>query len=86
MGLLLARMSGAEEARRVCQKAREVAPRDGYTLFHSACILSLIGDREQAVEALSEAQARGYYVQSELWSNTDLDSLRELPRFRELAG
>lgn len=86
MGLLLARMSGAEEARRVCQKAREVAPRDGYTLFHCACILSLIGDREQALEALSEAQARGYYVQSELWSNTDLDSLRDLPRFRELAG
>jgi tetratricopeptide (TPR) repeat protein len=86
LGLLLARMAGAQEARRECARAREVAPRDGYTLFHSACILALIGDRNEALEALLEAQARGYFLQSELWSNTDLDSLRDLPGFRDLAG
>jgi serine/threonine protein kinase/Flp pilus assembly protein TadD len=86
MGLLLARMAGAEEARRECHRARELFPRDGYTLFHCACILALIGDREHALETLCEAHDRGYYLQSELWSNTDLDSLREMPRFRELAG
>lgn len=86
LALLLARMKLADDARRVLAEAREFAPKDGYTLFHIACVLSLLGARAEAMEALCEAQARGYYLRSELWSNSDLDALRELPEFIELAS
>ncbi len=85
LALLLARMGSVAEAAREVAKARERAPRDGYTLFNSACVLALLGERDQAMEALSEARHRGYYVSSELWSNTDLDTLRELEQFHELS-
>ena len=86
MALLLARMGARDEARRECERAIERASRDGYTLFHVACVLSLLGDTEPAMDALLEAQARGYYVHSELFTNSDLDPLRDEVRFRELAG
>ena len=84
LALLLARMGARDEARLECERAVERFPRDGYTLFHVACVLALLGDRDAAVAALAEAQARGYYIQTEIYSNTDLDSLREMPAFREL--
>ena len=37
-----------------------------------------------AIEALNLAQDRGYYIASELRSNSDLDVLRGLPEFQEL--
>ncbi len=86
MALLLARMGARDEARSECNAALELAPRDGYTLFHVACVLSLLDEIEPALEALVESQHRGYYVHSELFSNSDLDPLRDQPRFRELAG
>jgi tetratricopeptide (TPR) repeat protein/predicted Ser/Thr protein kinase len=86
LALLLARMGSSEEARGEAQRARERAPKDGYTLFHVGCVLAVTGSPKEALSALEDAQSRGYYVRSELWSNTDLDSLRELPRFRDLAG
>ncbi|MEO0650442.1 MAG: protein kinase [Planctomycetota bacterium] len=86
LALLLARLGSFDEARAQADMARRRAPKDGFTLFNIGCVLSLTGDEQAALAALEEAQARGYYVRSELWSNTDFDSLRELPRFRELAG
>ncbi|QDU66284.1 protein kinase domain-containing protein [Engelhardtia mirabilis] len=86
LSLLLARMGSHDEARAECERARARAPKDGYTLFHIACVLALLGSEDESMDALEEAQSRGYYVRSELWSNTDLDSLRELERFQKLAG
>ncbi|MHC4261972.1 MAG: protein kinase domain-containing protein [Planctomycetota bacterium] len=86
LALLLARLGSFEEARTQADTARRRAPKDGFTLFNIGCVLALTGDEPAAMAALEESQARGYYVRSELWSNTDLDTLRELPRFRELAG
>jgi hypothetical protein len=46
--------------------------------------LSVAGDLPEAVEALAQAQARGYWIRSELISNTDLDVLRGLTDFQKL--
>ncbi len=86
LALLQARMKFDSDARTTLIEARAFAPKDGYTLFHIACVLALLGDRDQAMAALTEAQARGYYLRSELWSNSDLDPLRELPAFLQLAS
>ena len=84
LALLLARMGSIHEARAEVDRAREAASKDGYTLFNIACVLALLDSLEESLECLREARERGYYVQSELWSNTDLDPLRDMPGFKEL--
>ncbi|MFT6833584.1 MAG: hypothetical protein ACJAZN_003769, partial [Planctomycetota bacterium] len=37
-----------------------------------------------AIELLTNARDRGYYMRGELTRNTDLDVLRSLPEFGEL--
>jgi tetratricopeptide (TPR) repeat protein len=85
MALLLARRGSDDAAREAIDAARDLAPRDGTTAFHSACVYALLGDPPAAIEALKLAQDRGYYIASELRSNSDLDVLRGLPEFQELA-
>ena len=84
--MLLARMGHTEDARDEARKAREYAPKDGYTAFHTACAFALIGDFDDAITALQTAQQRGFFIQGELVRNQDLDVLRGLPAFQALAA
>ena len=84
MALLLARRGSDDAAREAIDAARDLAPRDGTTAFHSACVYALLGDPPAAIEALNLAQDRGYYIASEMRLNSDLDVLRGLPEFQEL--
>jgi adenylate cyclase len=79
-------MGRADDARVEVTRARELAPKDGYTAFNAACVFAQIGDFKEAIECLATAQSRGYYIQSELARNTDLDVLRGLPEFQALAN
>lgn len=86
LALLLVRLGEGsfKEARQQVRAALDHASKDGYTCFHSACVYALIGDFTDAIEQLTRARDRGYYIQSELRNNGDLDSLRTLPEFRGL--
>jgi serine/threonine protein kinase/Flp pilus assembly protein TadD len=86
MAMLLARGGQQIEAREAVAKARELSPKDGYTAFHSAVVLAILGDLNESLEALSVAAARGYCIQSELQRNVDLDVLRSLPDFPALVA
>jgi tetratricopeptide (TPR) repeat protein len=86
LALLLTRMGLADDARAEIRKAREQAPRDAYTWFHTGCVEALLKDTEGALKALKEAQVRGYYLQSELLRNSDFDLLRGRPEFQQLLG
>ena len=86
LALLLARMGSTDEAHTTIAAAREFAPKDGFTAFHSACALCLLNEHDEAMASLQEAQARGYYVQSELLRNSDLEVLRGRPEFEELSA
>ena len=86
LAMLFARLGQKEQALAHVTEARRRSPKDGYTAFHSACTYALIGETESAIEALDHAQARGYYIKSELVRNTDLDVLRGSPAFEELAS
>jgi serine/threonine protein kinase/Flp pilus assembly protein TadD len=86
MGMLLARAGRQEEAREAVAKARELSPKDGYTAFHAAIVLAILGDLTESLEALSTAATRGYFIQSELARNVDLDVLRALPDFQSLVA
>ena len=84
LALLYARRGSIEDARLQVQAAKDRFPKDGYTLFHLACIHSLFGEADEALRLLHSAQSRGYYVRSELHSNGDLDLLRGNPAFEKL--
>ena len=84
LALLHARLGSHEKARGQVERAMEVAPKDGYTCFHAACVFAVTGDFTDAIDLLIRARDRGFYIQSELRNNTDLDILRGLPEFREL--
>jgi serine/threonine protein kinase/tetratricopeptide (TPR) repeat protein len=86
LALLLTRMGLVDEARAEIAKAREIAPRDAYTWFHTGCVEAVLGDADAALKALREAQIRGYYLQSELLRNPDFDLLRGRPEFQQLLG
>jgi Flp pilus assembly protein TadD len=86
MAMLLARAGRQAEAREAVTKARELSPKDGYTAFHCAIVLALLGDLDESLAALSIAAARGYFIQSELARNSDLDVLRSLPDFQALVA
>lgn len=85
--MLYGRLGRSDEALAEVDEALSIAPRDGYTCFHAACVHALIADPddiERAIELLRNARDRGYYLRGELTRNTDLDVLRSLPAFREL--
>jgi serine/threonine protein kinase/Tfp pilus assembly protein PilF len=84
LALLLARLRSDNEARKHVQLALDKAPKDGYTAFQAACVYAATGDFTEAIEQLTRARDRGYYIELELRNNTDLDVLRGLPEFREL--
>ncbi|MCZ6597537.1 MAG: tetratricopeptide repeat protein [Planctomycetota bacterium] len=86
LGLLLARMGSKDEARQQIREALEIAPKDAFTRFHCGCIEALLGDVEQALKSLKEGQMRGFFLQSELLRNSDLDILRGRPEFQMLLG
>lgn len=87
MAMLQARLYGATKGpRETVQKARELAPKDGYTAFHAACVYAILGDTSEAIEALRAAQSRGYYIQTELQRNTDFEVLRSDPEFQALVS
>ncbi len=84
LALLLARLSSFNEARKHVALALEKAPKDGYTAFYAACVFAATGDFTDAIEQLTRARDRGYFIAIELRTNADLDVLRGLPEFREL--
>ncbi len=84
--MLLARIGQTKQARLEVQYGLEAAPKDGYTLYHCACVLAILGDPDGALPLLKAARDRGYYLRSELVRNTDLDCLRGLPEFQAVAG
>lgn len=86
LAMLQARLGLTEEARAQLAKARDVAPKDGYTSFHSACVHAILGDLPEAMDLLSKSQERGFFIQSELGRNQDLDVLRGLKEYQRLVG
>ena len=84
MALLQARMGLGDDARGTAREARDIAPKDAYTCYHAASVLALLGDADEALELLREAQDRGFYLTVELQRNADFEVLRGRPEFLEL--
>lgn len=83
LATLLARMGLRDEAYAQLAKAKEYGPKDGFTSFHAAIVHAVLGEPQESLEALSNAQSRGYFIRIEERS-PEFDILRGLPEFQEL--
>jgi non-specific serine/threonine protein kinase len=66
------------------RRARELAPDDTMTLYNLACVFSLAGSSEEALEALESAVRLGFAHRGWVEQDSNLDPLRGQPRFRAL--
>jgi tetratricopeptide (TPR) repeat protein/predicted Ser/Thr protein kinase len=83
LAMLLARIGRRDEALEELAQAHRIAPKDGFTSFHTASVHSILANPVEALEALQAAQSRGYYIRAEQ-RNSEFDLLRGLPQFQAL--
>ena len=83
----LRRSGRLEEGREVLRKAREERPHSWAMAYNSACWEALAGNPEAAIEHLRRArELNADEVRPYIAEDSDLDSLRDDPRFQELAA
>ena len=76
------RAEGLEWARR----ATERDPEDSSILYNVACVYGLAGEKEIAIETLEKALRGGWGNLAWIRQDTDLESLHDHPRWKELVG
>jgi len=74
------RKAGLEWASR----ALEIDPADARIQYNVACLFALEGESEKAIECLENAVKAGFAHRNWVEKDPDLDSLREIPRFKAL--
>jgi tetratricopeptide (TPR) repeat protein len=65
-------------------RAYAIDPTDPGVLYNVASVYALGGLRDEAVKCLQQAVDNGFGHREWLDNDTDLESLRDDPRFREL--
>lgn len=66
------------------QRALDLAPEDTMLLYNAACIFSLAGDSESSLDCLEKAMRLGFAHRQWIERDSNLDSLRQHPRYRAL--
>jgi len=84
--LALAKLGEAERAKQWFLRVKAVAPDDLSIDYNIACGLVLLGETETALDTLEGCLPRVDPVTFSVWmkQDTDLDSLRDTPRFQRL--
>ncbi len=80
----LAQVGRKEEAKVQAAKAIELSPDDPLMLYNAACFYAQMGEKVAAIQSIKDAIAVGYGNFEWLTRDTDLDSLRDDPEFKEL--
>ena len=79
-----ANLGEAEKAANYAQRALKINPDDPLLLYNVACMYSMLGNADEALNALEKAVDKGYGQKDWVAHDSDLDSLRELPRFQRI--
>jgi len=65
-------------------KALEIEPEETSVLYNVACCYSLLNEKEEAIELLEKAVDGGFGYMEWLMNDSDLDSIRDHPKFQSL--
>ena len=82
IALYQAHLGNSQQAQEFISRALEVAPKDSDTLFTSALVYELIGQRDQALKAVQAAVKAGYSL-DEVEKEPELRGLQSDPRYRQ---
>jgi adenylate cyclase len=80
----LSEIGRREDAVREGETALELSPGDSVMLYNGACLYAQLGEKRRAIATLREAIAAGVENYGWMKNDTDLDSLRDDPEFKEL--
>ena len=72
--------------RQYAERALAIRPDDPMLLYNAGCIFSLLGLVEAALDCLEKAAATGLTQKGWYEHDSNLDPLRDHPRFQELLG
>ncbi len=78
------RLGDVAGARRSIEAALRLQPDDFGTLYNAACTYTHMGENERALDLLERAIATGGGFRDWLEHDSDLDSLRGMPRFQQI--
>jgi len=73
-----------EEAKSEAAKAVELNPTDPLMQYNASCFYSRLGDKNLAIETLKNAMTAGYQDYEWIKRDSDLDNIRNEPKFLEL--
>jgi serine/threonine protein kinase/Tfp pilus assembly protein PilF len=82
--ITLAYAGEREKALELANRALALDPTDSGVLYNVGCAYALLGLPEESVDCLQKALDRGYGKREWIRYDSDLDSLRDLPRFKRL--
>ena len=85
-GVVLARGGRSEQAREWVKRALAIDPEDSWMLYNTACFYAVQGERDEAIKCLEHALELGFGHREWIEHDSDLDSLRDHPRFQALLG
>jgi serine/threonine protein kinase/Tfp pilus assembly protein PilF len=71
-------------ARDYARRALTINPDDPLLLYNISCMYALLGNSNDALACLEKAVDKGYGQKDWVEHDSDLDSLRELPRFKTI--
>jgi len=80
----LSSLGRKDEAMQFARRSLEIDGDNPDTLYNVACGYALVGEPELALDCLEHASLRGMTIAEWAENDSDLESLHELPRFREL--
>jgi len=78
----LIQMGDHEEALRWLEKAVSIDPNETAVLYNATCIYSMLEMEEKALDYFERTIASGYASREWIENDTDLDPIREHPRFQ----
>jgi len=73
-----------EEALDWMAKAISIEPNETKVLYNAACIYSLLGELDLALEYFEKAVKSGYASREWIENDTDFDQIRDHPRFKKI--
>jgi serine/threonine protein kinase/Tfp pilus assembly protein PilF len=85
LGATVAASLGLHEAATdYARRALTINPDDPLLLYNISCMYALLGNHNEALDCLEKAVDKGYGQKDWVEHDSDMDSLREMPRFQRI--
>jgi tetratricopeptide (TPR) repeat protein len=84
LGLAYYRAKNFSQALKLFSAAMRLDPKDAVAKYNEACVLAILGRRDEALESLADAVSLDPRLLITARKDTDFASIRAFPRFREI--